>query len=92
LLGEAAYLFDQKWEPYVRYEHLYLQGTPAGSENNINEISLGMNYYLRGHNAMITGQAMYLPNGIPVNDDSNDVLLSNNQQEFVFIAQFQLLL
>jgi len=92
LLGEAAYLFDQKFEPFVRYEHLYLQGTPAGSNNNVNEISLGANYYFHGHNAKLTGQAMYLPDGIPVNDDSNDVLISNNHQEFVFIAQFQLLL
>jgi hypothetical protein len=92
VLGQAAYLFDQKWEPYVRYEHLYLQGTPAGSQNNINEVSLGLNYYFHGHNAKLSGQAMYLPNGIPVNDDSNDVLISNNHQEFVFIAQFQLLL
>jgi hypothetical protein len=92
LLGQAAYLYDQKWEPYVRYEYLYLQGTPAGSENSVNEVSLGLNYYFHGHNAKLTGQAMYLPNGIPVNDDSNDVLISNNHQEFVFLAQFQLLL
>jgi hypothetical protein len=92
LLGEVAYLYNQKIEPFARYEHLYLQGTPAGSQNNINEVSLGLNYYFHGHNAVLTGQAMYLPNGIPVNDDSNDVLISNNHQEFVFIAQFQLLL
>jgi hypothetical protein len=92
LLGQVAYLFDQKFEPYARYEHLRLQGTPANSENDINEISLGMNYYFHGHNAKLTGQAMYLPNGIPVNNDSSDVLISNGHQEFVFIAQFQLLL
>jgi hypothetical protein len=92
VLGQVAYLYDQKIEPYIRYEHLYLQGTAAGSNNNVNEVSLGMNYYFHGHNAKLTGQAMYLPNGLPVNDDSNDVLISNNHQEFVFIAQFQLLL
>jgi hypothetical protein len=92
LLGQVAYLFDQKWEPYARYEHLYLQGTPAASKDNVNEVSLGVNYYWFGHNAKLTGQMMYLPNGIPVNDDSNDVLLSNGHQEVVFIAQFQFLL
>jgi hypothetical protein len=92
LLGDVAYLFDQKIEPYARYEYLYLQGTPAGSKDGINEVSVGVNYYWRGQNAKFTLQGMYLPNGIPVNDDSNDVLISNNKQEFVFIAQFQLLL
>ena len=35
---------------------------------------------------------MYLPDGIPINDTSHDVLANNGKQEFVFIAQFQLLL
>jgi hypothetical protein len=35
---------------------------------------------------------MYLPDGIPINDTSSDVLANNKHQEFVFIAQFQLLL
>ncbi len=91
-LGQVAYLIDQHWEPYVRGEFLSLKGTPAGSNNNVPEISLGLNYYFHGHNAKLTVQGMYLPNGIPINDDSSDVLISNDKAEVVLITQFQLLL
>ena len=92
VLGQVSYLFDQKWEPYARYEHLYLQGTAAGAQDNINSIVVGANYYLYGHAAKLSAQAEYLPNGIPISDDGADVEASNNHNEFVFIAQFQLLL
>lgn len=92
LLGQAAYMIDGWIEPYGRYEYLKLAGTPGGSNNNVNEFSLGSNFYLHGHNAKFTAEMMYLPNGIPVNDDTHDVLISNNRAEITFIAQFQLLL
>ncbi len=49
VLGQVDYLFDQKIEPYARYEYLYLQGTPTGSKNGVNSIAVGCNYYLYGH-------------------------------------------
>lgn len=90
--GEVAYLIHNQWEPFARYEYMYLHGTPAGSQNSVSDISLGLNYYFEGHNIKFTGMASYLPNGIPINDDSNDVLISNRKAELVFIAQLQLLL
>ncbi|MDP9173267.1 MAG: porin [Planctomycetota bacterium] len=92
MLGQVAYLIDNKLEPYARYEYLHLAGTPAGSQNNVTEISVGANYYFYGHNVKLTGQVMYLPTGIPINDDSSDVLISNRKGEVVFITQIQLLL
>lgn len=88
----CSYLINQRLEPFVRYEYLHLAGTPAGSQNNVNDISVGANYYFWGHNIKATGMLTYLPNGIPVNDDSADVLISNDKGELVFIAQLQLLL
>jgi hypothetical protein len=88
----VSYLVNQQWEPFGRYEYLHLAGTPAGSHNDVNEISLGLNYYFHGHNLKFTGQVMYLPNGIPINDTSSDVLANNGHGEVVFIAQMQLLL
>lgn len=90
-MGQVSYLIG-KLEPYGRVEYLSLKGTPAGSFNFVQAYSAGANYYFWGHNAKFTGQLMYLPKGIPINDDSSDVLISNNHQEIVFIAQFQLLL
>ncbi len=90
--AEVAYLMCGSFEPFARYEYLYLRGTPAGSQNNVTDISLGMNYYFYGHNLKFTGMATYLPTGIPINDDSSDVLISNRHAEIVFITQLQLLL
>jgi hypothetical protein len=53
---------------------------------------LGTNYYFAGRNFMFTGQLTYLPNGIPIDDTSADILANNGHDELVFIAQFQLLL
>lgn len=82
----------KNFEPFVRYEYLALRGTPTGSQNNVHDISVGMNYYLYGHNLKLTGMLTYLPNGIPVADDSADIEVSNNHQELVLITQVQLLL
>jgi hypothetical protein len=91
-LGQVAYLIDNRLEPYARYEYLHLAGTALGSQNNVSEISVGANYYFYGHNLKFTGQVMYLPNGIPVGDDSSDVLISNDKGEIVIITQLQMLL
>jgi hypothetical protein len=76
----------------VRYEYLYLRGTPAGSQNNVTDISVGLNYYFFGHNLKFTQMISYLPTGIPINDDSSDVLISNRRAEVIFLSQLQLLL
>lgn len=91
-LGQAAYSIDQHWEPYVRYEFLRLAGTPTGSDNSVHEFSIGVNYYFYDHNVKLTTQMMYLPNGIPINDDSNDVLINNGKQELIVMEQLQFLL
>jgi hypothetical protein len=90
--AEFAYLMGKHFEPFARYEYLYLRGTPAGSQNNVTDISLGLNYYFYGHNLQFTGMATYLPTGIPINDDSSDVLISSRRAELIFITQLQLLL
>ena len=89
---QVAWLATPKLEPFGRFEYLHLQGTPAGSHNDVTEISLGANYYIHDRNFMFTGQLMYLPNGIPINDTSADVLSNNGHGELVFIAQLQVLL
>jgi hypothetical protein len=92
-LLQAAYLLpNTNMEPYIRGEYMSLKGLPAHSQGFISEISAGMNWYFYGHNVKWTNQIMYLPDGIPVNDDTNDVLINNDHTEAVFISQIQLLL
>jgi hypothetical protein len=92
ILLQASYCIDQHWEPYLRYEYMHLAGTPTGSENDVQEISVGLGYWFHGHNAKLVGQLMYLPKGIPISDSSSDVLSNNRHGELVYTTQFQLLL
>jgi len=92
VMAQVAYLIDDKAEPFLRYEYMHLAGTPTGSQNNVTDISAGFNYYFYGHNLKFTGLMTYLPTGIPINDTSGDILISNGKAELIFIAQMQLLL
>ena len=93
LVGEIGYIFNKTIEPYGRFEYMHLQGTPAGSHNWVQEITGGVNWYFSGYRSKLTFEGKYLPHGIPIDDGPSDVLASpNGRGEFVFTAQYQLLL
>ena len=92
---QAAYLMENKLEPFVRFDYINFDKDllPAGTvENKVQEYTVGANYYFKGHNAKFTADVTYLPNGTPVADSGADILVSDDESEFVFRAQFQLLL
>ena len=91
---QASYLFHSNWEPFVRYDLLNFDadGLPAGSENEVHTFTAGVNYYMHGHDSKFTFDLMYLPNGSPVADDGAGILANDGDTEFVFRAQYQLLL
>jgi len=91
---QASYVFDKHWEPFVQYEYLNFDHNElaAGSVTHVHAIRAGVNYFLFGHNAKLTGDVTYLPNGFPANDDGTGVLADNHHNEVVVRAQFQLLL
>lgn len=93
-IAQASYMLNDKWEPFVRYDYLRLdgEGVAAGSETDIHEIAIGVNYYMKGHSAKITLDATWLPNGAPVADTGADILVNNGDNEYLFRAQFQLLI
>lgn len=92
-LGEIGYLIAQHWEPFGRYEYFNLRGTAAGSHNDFSAITAGVNYYFHGHRAKLTAEAVYLPNGIPIDDGASDVLTNGGKHgEVSGVIQFQLLL
>jgi hypothetical protein len=52
-----------------------------------------LNYYLRHHNAKLSLDVSYLPNGTPVNADPLGFLdPDSDQEQFVLRGQFQLIL
>lgn len=102
-LAQASYLLDEKWEVFARYDFTRLDdsaptgtgtlGAAARVEDNIHEITVGLNYYWFSHNAKFTVDATWLPNGSPISLDGAGILSQpNDKDQFLFRAQFQLLL
>jgi hypothetical protein len=93
ILLQAGYMVDEHLEPFFRYEYIRLRGTPAGSNNFVQAVTGGANYYFYDHRLKVTGQFTFLPNGLPFDDTSNDILANTNgKSEVTFIAQLQLIL
>jgi hypothetical protein len=92
-LVQAAYMFNARWEGFARWDVTFLDedALAAGDEDTINEFTLGVNYYLNGHNAKFTVDATYLPDGSPTNEAGIGVL-ETDEDSFIFRGQFQLLL
>ena len=64
-----------------------------GAEDNIFELTAGVNYFFRGHNAKITVDATWLPNGSPENHPGIGILgQANDESQFIFRTQFQLMI
>ena len=62
---QAGYAFNQHWEIFGRYDQTIFDpdGQAADVENQVPEITLGVNYYINGHAAKLTADVVYLPNG-----------------------------
>ncbi len=89
---QASYRVDDNIEPFARYSYIsFDSAVPTGFEDTVHEITVGANYYLYGHNAKITLDLTYLPNGAPFADGGSDILVED-ESEIVFRGQFQLAL
>ncbi len=93
LEGQVGYLID-KWEPFVRYTYTNFDSAefPAGAENVVHEITVGVNYFWHGESAKFTLDLTYLPNGAPQTDDGSGILVNSGDNEVLMRMQFQLLL
>lgn len=96
---QAGYMLNQSWEIFGRYDftHLDHDALAAGSENEFHEITAGVNYYLQAapwhHNAKVTVDVTYLPNGAPGDEEQIGILANGDKNdEIVVRGQFQLLL
>jgi hypothetical protein len=100
LIAQVGYMVNDKLEVFGRYDYTDLDsnGQPAGTTTSLSEITGGINYYLQTapwaiHNAKITVDCSWLPNGCPVDDSQLDFLASgSHNDEIVIRGQFQLLL
>jgi hypothetical protein len=95
ILAQAGYLFQPKWEGFVRYDFIKLNNDvvfpTGGSEDTFHEFTLGVNYYVHGHAVKFTVDGSYLPNGSP-SDQVGLGEFAGDDAEFALRAQFQLVL
>jgi len=94
VLLQASYMLTPKIEPFIRYDYTHLDGDaqPGILQDNIDEITLGANYYLFGQQAKFTVDGSWLPNGSPTDVNYLDILQDNAHNEWVVRMQFQLAL
>ena len=92
LLLQASYLVTSRIEPFVRYDYTYLSFGSTGTlaTHEVNEFTVGANYYLYGQNAKFTLDGVWLPEGAPTDADALGILRDSDHNEFVLRAQFQI--
>ena len=94
-LAQAGYLLNNNWEPFVRYDYTRLDNDFAASaiEDNVHEFTVGVNRYFKGHNAKVTLDLTWLPNGSPISADGLGVLpQGDSDNQVIARIQFQLVL
>jgi hypothetical protein len=89
---QVAYMLTPNIEPFFRYDYSHLDGKaiPGVVQDNLNEITLGANYYFMAKEAKFTLDGTWLPNGCPTDVNYLDILQDNGRNEFLLRAQFQL--
>lgn len=94
-LVQAGYMLNEQWEIFGRYDYTDIDDdrVTGSSEDDIHELTVGFNYYVKGHAAKFTVDGFWLPNGTPVGETGIGVFSqSGDDDQFGLRAQFQLLI
>ena len=94
-LVQAGYMLNNQWEVFGRYDYtdLDLEAVGGGAaEDKLHEITLGVNYYMKGHASKFSADVTWLPNGSPLDLNGIGVLESGEEDQIVVRLQYQLLL
>lgn len=98
---QGAVNLDDTWAPFIRYNWLE-QDPDAPTQDALQAVTVGVNYFFRKHNAKLTADVVYLFEGESLDEvgDINGGELSsglgltskdNDEDEFAVRVQFQLL-
>jgi len=101
---QASYRIKPNIEPFVRYDLAVLNsryanilafgnkapGGNAGATANNHEFTAGVNYYLYGYRAKVSGDISFLPNGSVIDAPGLGILANQLHSEWVGRVQFQL--
>jgi hypothetical protein len=88
LVGQAGFMVNDQLEPFVRAGWISFDDT-ISSDDDLLEFTVGANYYLKGHNAKVTIDLTYLPDGSPSAESGIGVLAGDDTQ-IIVRGQFQL--
>ncbi|HVT90266.1 MAG TPA: porin [Tepidisphaeraceae bacterium] len=94
VLVQAGYMINDRWEVFGRYDYTHFDSdlVSSGESEEYCELTAGVNWYVGGgHNAKVTLDLTYLPNGSPT-DDTDLGILTGGDTQLLARAQFQLLL
>ena len=103
-IAQGGYKITPQIEPFARYDLSILNTRFAdvlayGNKNpapgskatgNNHEFTVGVNYYLYGYQAKVTGDLSFLPNGSAVDAPGLGILANQGHSEWVGRVQFQL--
>lgn len=96
-VGQAGYTFNDKVQPFVRFEHIKPDDNRFGAEaDDVSLVTAGANWFLRGHDVKFTSDVVYAldpldgfaggSGGLGLLDDAPE-----EDGQFVWRTQFQLL-
>ena len=93
-VAQVGYMLTERLEPFARYSLTQLDDADASipDQDSYSEITVGANYYLRGHAAKFTIDANYLPEGVPAAQSGIGYLGGVDEAQISVRAQFQLLI
>jgi hypothetical protein len=95
ILGQVGYLFNRDWEAFGRFSWVMMDDEflAPDAEDNVLELTIGVNYFIRGHNAKFTIDGTWLPNGSPENQTGIGVVgQPDDNDQFILRTQFQLMI
>jgi len=93
-VAQAAYVIDQRLEPFVRYDWTRFDPSSTRAVTGLNshlvqEVTAGANYYIYGQKLKLTVDGTWLPHGSPADADALGVLRDSGRYEFVLRTQLQ---
>lgn len=95
-LAQAGYMLNEQWEVFGRFSYFDVDSDGVFLDQSANsdyyEITAGVNYYLHKHNAKVTLDVGWLPEGSPIEVDGAGIFASDDNDQFYVRGQFQLLL
>jgi hypothetical protein len=92
-LIQAGYMINPAWEIFARYDYTKIdENLTTGGHDEFCEITLGVNWFVGGgHDAKVTLDLSWLPNGCPSDLSAIDYLATEDD-ELMIRGTFQLLL